>query len=99
MQGTLLRDTIHLVSARDYWPFALGTRQARREWWLRVSRHDVDAADLERAAARLRRLLADGPRPRAELQGELSRRRVAGRRQLARPRARAAVGHVGAATR
>ncbi len=72
VQGTLLRETIHVVSASDYWPFALGTRQARREWWLRASRHDVDADHLERAAARLRRLLTDGPRPRAELQGELS---------------------------
>jgi hypothetical protein len=72
VQGTLLRETIHVVSARDYWPFALGTRRARREWWLRVNRHEVDARTLERAAARLRRLLAAGPRTRAELQGELS---------------------------
>ncbi|MGH2823253.1 MAG: DNA glycosylase AlkZ-like family protein, partial [Thermoleophilaceae bacterium] len=26
IQATLMRSTIHLVSARDYWPFAAGTR-------------------------------------------------------------------------
>src|SRR3954469_17799283 len=30
VQGTLLRITIHLVSANDYWPMALAVRQARR---------------------------------------------------------------------
>ena len=28
VQGTLLRSTIHLVSAGDYWAFALGSRAA-----------------------------------------------------------------------
>src|ERR671932_2007215 len=37
-QGTLMRTTIHLVSARDYWPFALGLRRARREAWQRAGR-------------------------------------------------------------
>jgi hypothetical protein len=32
-QGTLLRSTIHLVSAADYWPFALAVRSTRRSWW------------------------------------------------------------------
>src|SRR5439155_26562176 len=35
-QGTLMRTTVHLVSARDYWPFALGVRRRRRESWLRA---------------------------------------------------------------
>ena len=30
VQGTLLRSTIHLVSAKDYWAFAVGTRAARQ---------------------------------------------------------------------
>src|SRR5919204_4319714 len=30
VQGTLMRQTIHLVSARDYWPLALAVRHARR---------------------------------------------------------------------
>ena len=29
-QGTLMRLTIHLVSAGDWWPFAVATREARR---------------------------------------------------------------------
>jgi hypothetical protein len=38
VQGTLLRSTIHLVSARDYWSFAEAVREDRRRWWLRVQR-------------------------------------------------------------
>src|SRR5207247_4220064 len=38
IQGTLMRSTIHLVSPRDYWPFAVGSRDARREGWLRYHR-------------------------------------------------------------
>jgi hypothetical protein len=34
VQGTLLRATIHLVSARDYWPFAvaIGTQAAHLDF-------------------------------------------------------------------
>jgi hypothetical protein len=65
IQGTLLRSTIHLVSARDYWPIAIGVRRARREWWLRV--HSEGAREIAAAAARMRRRLVDGPLSRAEL--------------------------------
>ncbi|TML44551.1 MAG: winged helix DNA-binding domain-containing protein [Actinobacteria bacterium] len=61
VQETLMGTTIHLVSARDYWPFALGVRRARREWWLRIQKGTVDGATMQRRAGRLRRLLADGP--------------------------------------
>ncbi len=71
VQGTLLRETIHVVSAGDYWVFALATRDARRQWWLRTHRWQVAETRMKRAAARLRAVLASGPRPRAELQGEL----------------------------
>jgi hypothetical protein len=67
VQGTLLRSTIHVVSRRDYWPFAVGTRAAQREWWLRVRRPRPDERELERTAERLRQLLSDGPRSQEEL--------------------------------
>jgi hypothetical protein len=66
VQATLMRVTIHLVSAADYWPLAIGIRAARRERWLKA-RPDVSARELRAAAAKAQRLLADGPRPRAEL--------------------------------
>lgn len=65
VQGTLMRSTIHLVSRRDYWPFAVAGRRARREWWLRATKGS--AVELERAAERLRARLAEGPVERKEL--------------------------------
>jgi hypothetical protein len=58
VQGTLMRTTIHLVSARDYWPFALAIRRGRQTHWLRNHR-DVDASSMAKAAKRLRPALAD----------------------------------------
>jgi hypothetical protein len=67
VQATLMRATIHLVSRREYWRFAMGVRRARREWALRVGTW-AEEAMLERAAA-LGRGLADGPRTVKELGG------------------------------
>ena len=64
VQGTLLRSTIHLVSRRDWWPFAVAVRDARRPWFLRTRRGAVAEADMDRAAARLREHLGDEPMPR-----------------------------------
>jgi hypothetical protein len=50
IQGTLMRETIHLVSRRDYPLFAAGIRQSGRQWRLRVDGRSDDRA--ERAAAR-----------------------------------------------
>jgi hypothetical protein len=58
IEATLMRVTIHLVAKDDYWPFALATRQARRELWLRNMRKTVTAEELEAHAARLREHLA-----------------------------------------
>ncbi len=66
VQATLMRMTIHLVSAQDYWPFAIGGRAARREQWLRA-RPEMSADALRRAAARAKRQLAAGPLARSEL--------------------------------
>jgi hypothetical protein len=67
VQGTLLRSTIHLVSAADYPPFAEAIRRPRREWWLRVARRQLDGADMEAAAALVRERLEEGPARQAEL--------------------------------
>jgi winged helix DNA-binding protein len=67
-QATLMRSTIHLVSARDYWPFAAGTREARWESWQRgYSKRGPTPAAARAAARRIDRMLADGPRTRAQL--------------------------------
>jgi winged helix DNA-binding protein len=60
IQGTLMRSTIHLVSAADYWPLAVAIRGARRESWLRAMRREPSAAEMEAAAERLRAALAGG---------------------------------------
>ena len=67
VQGTLMRSTIHLVSARDYPALAAGVRHARRRWWLRAALGTADERTMARTAERLRDLLADGPLPRREL--------------------------------
>ena len=67
VQGTLMRSTIHLVSAADYWPFAAAIREARRRWWSQVAGRAVDPAAIEAAAARLRERLAEGPLRRTEI--------------------------------
>jgi DNA glycosylase AlkZ-like len=67
VQATLMRSTIHVVSKRDFWPFAVALRAGRREWWLRVRKPRPDERDVEAAAAKIRGLMATGPRRRAEL--------------------------------
>ena len=68
IQATLMRSTIHLVSASDYWPFAAGTREARWESWQRAyKKRGPSPASVRAAAWRVNRRLADGPRTRAEL--------------------------------
>lgn len=78
VQGTLMRATIHLVSAGDYWPFAIAIRSARRRWWLKVQPHNSTAQELAAAARRLRRRLGNGPIRRAELDEIVGRHRSAG---------------------
>jgi Winged helix DNA-binding domain len=67
VQGTLLRSTIHLVSAGDYWSFAAGVRQTRRDWFVKSRRGDPSAAEMEKAAQLLREALADGPLRQTEI--------------------------------
>jgi Winged helix DNA-binding domain len=74
VQGTLLRSTIHLVSAGDYWAFALGSRAARQEGWLRFDRKRLSRSTMEAAAEEVRAALAGRVGQRDELL-ELARRR------------------------
>jgi uncharacterized protein YcaQ len=69
VQGWVMRCTIHMVSPADYWPFTEAVRQARREWWRRAHRIDVDMPAI---AATVRSYLADGPMKQAEIQKRLT---------------------------
>ena len=69
VQATLMRVTIHTVSAADYWGFAIATRRSRQELHLRVRRQELGGVDMEKAADRLRTWLAGGPKRQTELVG------------------------------
>jgi hypothetical protein len=58
VQGTLMRSTIHLVSARDYWRFAAGIGPSRRDWWLRTWGRHESAENVEFVADGLEGALA-----------------------------------------
>ncbi|MDQ3643449.1 MAG: winged helix DNA-binding domain-containing protein [Actinomycetota bacterium] len=78
VQGTLMRVTIHLVSAQDYWPLALAVRDARRALWLRATRHAVSADELAASAEVLRERLDEGPVRRSELDQVVGKDRAIG---------------------
>ena len=61
VQATMMRATIHVVSAADYWPMTVGVRRIRREWFANVGRGAIAALDMDAAAAATREELADGP--------------------------------------
>ena len=67
VQGTLMRVTIHIVSARDYVLFSEGLREGRRDGWLKAHRGRFEARDMEATARRVRDFLAHGPRKRDEV--------------------------------
>jgi Winged helix DNA-binding domain len=70
IQATLMRTTIHMVSRTNYWAYAMGVRQARRTWALRLARGGGaggDEAAMRDGAEALRSALADGPRTVKEL--------------------------------
>jgi hypothetical protein len=66
IQGTLMRETIHLVSRRDYPLFAAGIRRSGQEWRLRVDRRD-GKREVSAAARKLRARLRGGTISRREL--------------------------------
>ncbi|MGZ5288861.1 MAG: winged helix DNA-binding domain-containing protein [Actinomycetota bacterium] len=71
IQGTVLRVTIHMVTKADYAPWTAAVRDERRAWWLRATRRHKDEAEMREIAARVRRLLHDGPLRRAEIADRL----------------------------
>ncbi len=52
VQGTMMRSTIHLTAADDYWPLNIAIRESRRTWYLRA--RQTDGVDACAAAARVR---------------------------------------------
>lgn len=68
VQATLMRTTIHMVSGREFWRYAMGVRRARREWAARVQALPPEA-ELRARSEALRAALADGPRAVKELDG------------------------------
>jgi len=74
IQGTLMRSTIHTVSAADYWFFQAGTKGTLREWWLRIVRHQAADLHMELAAKILRERLERGPARDRELRAALRER-------------------------
>jgi DNA glycosylase AlkZ-like len=67
VQATLMRSTIHLVSARDYWAFAEGIGPSRQEWWHRTFGKEFSRAEIDRIAASLDAQLAGTVWPRKDL--------------------------------
>jgi hypothetical protein len=72
VQGTMMRATIHTVSARDYWPMMAGVRRINREWYTRVAASAIGETDLTKLAAAVRAELARGPLRAAELADRLA---------------------------
>ncbi len=67
VQGTMMRSTIHVVSAGDYWPLMVATDEARRQWFTRVYRGPYSETDFAAASETVRNLLGSGPQPRGVL--------------------------------
>ncbi len=66
IQATLMRTTIHMVPADEFWRYAAGVRHSRRTWALRAWR-DLDEATMVARANELRSALRDGPHTVKEL--------------------------------
>ena len=67
VQGTLMRETIHVVSHRDYALFAAGVRASGQDWWRRVNKVSADL-DMGVFARRARKFLRGSVRSRADVE-------------------------------
>ena len=72
IQGTLMRSTIHTVSAADYPVLLAGVRSGRREWWQRVVRHQAEGLDMKAVVGLVRARLKQGPSRTSELKALLA---------------------------
>ena len=66
IQATMMRATIHAVSAADYWPMMAGIRRVNREWYTKVQ-PDIRGTDMKAVADAMRVELEDGPLRMADL--------------------------------
>lgn len=74
VQATLMRSTIHLVAAEDFWPICAAIRDSRRRWWIRIARsRKMNDIPHEVIAGELRAALEDGPKTSAELIATMER--------------------------
>lgn len=67
VQATLMRQTIHMVSAGDFRLMSAGVRQARRANWLRAAAHHLADTNMEQVTGLIREFLAGRPRRLAEI--------------------------------
>ncbi len=74
VQGTMLRATIHSVSAADYWPILAGIERINREWYAHVQAREIGSTDMPGVVAAIRHELASGPLPFAELSARIAAR-------------------------
>ena len=78
VQGTLLRATIHLVSAADYWPWTVAIRDGRREWWIKAHRGRANPRSVAAAVRPLRKQLAKAPMRTKEIEELVGREAALG---------------------
>jgi len=79
IQGTMMRGTIHVVSAADYWPMMAGIARVNREWFSKVQQREIGDTDLDAVVEAVEQELADGPLRFADLQARLTARRFPAR--------------------
>jgi Winged helix DNA-binding domain len=69
VQATLMRSTIHLVAAADYWPFAVAVLEGRRTSWLRARPENLSAREMHAAGDKLAKALErDGTLRRTDIE-------------------------------
>ena len=97
VQATLMRTTIHMVAAGDFWPICAAIRESRRDWWLRIAKsRQLPAIPYDDLADVLRDALAEGPRPRVDIVAAMEQAVLGGCRIVDRHGQGAAVGYLGA---